>query len=151
MDNIWRITNYDIYFGGKIYRIGDDLANKIQKDLQTLELPEYKLSVRNVEISPLKILISINRDTAGYGYYEANEGYICWQDACIFTGNFKGIDERGNIRLPKETCSSLFNHCFPINVLLSDYNNIVKERNWLLSLNCHTHKKYFTFEYEFIK
>ena len=32
MDNIWKITNYDVYFGGKIYPIVDDLANKLQKD-----------------------------------------------------------------------------------------------------------------------
>ena len=139
---------FQIYFGGNIYQIGDDLADNIQKELD--QHPELNLSVRAVEVKGTKVSVSINRKV-DQGYYEANEGYIVWNDACIFTGNFDGEDMRGNIRLPKETCCSLFNHCFPINVLVKDYNHIVKEKNWVLSLNCVTHENYFTIEYEFIK
>lgn len=139
---------FQIYFGGNIYQIADDLEANIQKDFD--QHPELNLSVRKIDVKGTKVSISINRKV-DQSYYEANEGYIVWNDACIFTGNIEEEYVRGNIRLPNETCCSLFNHCFPINVLVKDYNHIVKEKNWVLSLNCVTHENYFTIEYEFIK
>ena len=42
------MNDFKIFFGGKLYQIGDNLPDEIQKDLE--EYPELDLSVRRILI-----------------------------------------------------------------------------------------------------
>ena len=141
-------TMYDfkIFFGGKVYQIGDNLVAEIQKDFD--EYPELGLSVRSIEVDGTNVRVSISRE-APHVYY-ADEGSWVWNDALVFTGNFKDDpNEAFTIPMPEETYSSLHDYCFYINVLLKDYNHIVRPENWIHGFKTETTDKYFTIEYQF--
>lgn len=143
---IKRMTDFKIFFGGKLHQIGKDLATEIQNDFD--EYPELGLTVRSVEIKGFSVRISINRE-APHVYY-ADEDSLVWNDALVFTGNFKDDpDEALTIPMPEETYSCLHDYCFYINVLLKDYNHIVRPENWIHGFKTETTDKYFTIEYQF--
>ena len=140
------MKDFKIFFGGKIYQIGDNLPDEIQKDLETF--PELGLSVRRIQVEGFTVRISINRD-APHIYY-ADEDSLVWNDALVFTGNFKDDPyEVFTIPMPEETYSCLHDYCFYINVLLKDYNHIVRPENWIRGFKTQTKDKYFTIEYQF--
>ena len=140
------MREFKIFFGGKIYQIGDNLAADIQKDID--KYPELGLSVRDIEVKGLAVRVSINRDNP-HVYY-ADEDSLVWNDAIVFTGNFKDdSDEALTIPMPDETYSCLHDYCFYINVLLKDYNHIVEPVNWIHGFKTETTDKYFTIEYQF--
>lgn len=140
------MKDFKIFFGGKIYQIGDNLSDEIQKDLE--KYPELGLSVRSVEVKGFIIRISIDRENP-HVYY-ADEDSLVWNDAIVFTGNYKdNPNEVLTIPMPEETNSSLHDYCFYVNVLLKDYNHIVRPENWIRGFKTETTDKYFTIEYQF--
>lgn len=151
MNDVLTLKDFQILFMSGLYALGDDLAEKIQMDLDSI--PNEKLSVRGIKIKWPKVQLSINRKESCF--YAADNGFICGRDSYFFTGNIwndyetDGCKDDLIIPMPEETYSYVHNHCFPINVLLNDYNHLVGPRNWLKGLNVKTKKTYFTIEYEF--
>ena len=150
MSGVLTINDFQILFMSKLYKLEEGIIEKIQEDFDTI--PEEELSVKSVIIKWPKVQLSINRKEIYF--YAADNGLICGREAYIFTGNiWENYETDGPkelvIPMPEETYGCLHNYCFPINVLLKDYNKLVGARNWLKGLNVKTKKTYFTIEYIF--
>lgn len=129
------MKDFKIFFGGKIYQIGKNLPDEIQKDLEAY--PELELSVRGIQIEGFTVKVSINRD-APHVYY-ADEDSLVRNDALVFTGNFKdGPDEVFTIPMPEQYLpllrhpfSNICHYLFYITDLVAEYNLVMKRNNKL--------------------